>query len=187
MLDCLAFNMLNSFVKYFPQVFQNDYATIYAVPNLTAPSSEASLGVLDFSPSIQQFENTPTSTVANKKIGNITFSNSTSTWSDGGFMQGWGFYESYGNISARSAQSKNNILNLSVTSNQSGDTWVSYSLPLDLKTNNSILSFRYKVDNDYTWFTIILQNATTRYFFYKGHLTDQAFTTASFRYLMDKT
>jgi hypothetical protein len=157
----LTSSMLNSVVKYFPQVFKNDYATIYAVPPLTAPSPEASLGVLDFSHS-------------------LTFSAPTSTWSDDSFLQGWGFYESYGNVSAWSAHSDGNILNLRVTSNQNGDTWVSYSLPLDLKTKDSSLSFRYKVENDYTWFTLILQNASNRFFFYEGHLTDQTFTTKTF-------
>lgn len=303
--ELLTSSMLNSFVKYFPQVFKNDYATIYAVPPLTAPSPEASLGVLDFSPSLQQPENTtwtvpsftegwypyqqygevknyeskvvngtmnisetsnqsgdtwasyafsqlalnttiysslsfeynvennltwftlelwnstdnvffyighltgpdfsttefalpanqtvtriqvivetvtnaPAGTTASANIGNITFSAPISTWSDDSFLQGWEFYESYGNISTWSAHSDGNILNLSVTSNQSGDTWVSYSLPLDLKTKDSSLSFRYKVDNDYTWFTLILQNASNRFFFYEGHLTDHAFTTKTF-------
>ena len=49
-----------------------------------------------------------------------------------------------------------------------------------MKTNHSVLSFRYKVDNDYTWFTLVLQNASSRFFFYEGHSKDQAFTTESF-------
>ena len=66
--ELLTSSMLNSFVKYFSQVFKNDYATIYAVPPITAPSSEASLGVLDFSPSLEQPENTPTVNAANTNL-----------------------------------------------------------------------------------------------------------------------
>lgn len=54
--ELLSEVQLNSFLKYFPKVFKNDYATIYEVPHLTAPSPEASFAVLHFSPSLQSLE-----------------------------------------------------------------------------------------------------------------------------------
>jgi len=304
-VELLNSSILNSIVSYFPQVFKNDYATIYEVPPLTAPSSQASFGVLDFSPSLQKLENTtwiddsftkgwypyrqygeiknytsevrngtmeisvtsnqsggtwtsyalsglslnttiystlffryhvennltlftfqlwnstdkvffyvghlsdtdfttkvltlpanqtitrievivetvkdaPADTTARTYIDYIKFSAPTSTWKDDNFLRDWEFYKAYGNISDWSAHSNGDMLKMNVTSNQSGNVWVSYSLPLALETKDSVLSFRYKVDNDYTWFTIILQNASNMFFFYKGHLTDKVFTTKSY-------
>jgi hypothetical protein len=304
-VELLNSSILNSFVKYFPQVFKNDYATIYEVSPLTAPSSQASSGVFAFSPSLQSPENTtwiddsftegwnpyrqygevkncvsevsngtmnisvtsnqsgnvwasyalsglslnttiyptlsfryqvennltwftfqlwnstnevflyvghltdpdfatkaltlpenqtvtkielitetvkdaPADTTARAYIDYIKFSAPTSTWSDDNFLKDWEFYKTYGNVSGMNAYSNGDTLKIDVTSNQSGDVWASYSLPLALRTKDSVLSFRYKVDNDYTWFTIILQNASDRFFFYKGHLTDKAWTTKSY-------
>ena len=45
--------ILTSMINYFPKVFENVYVTIYEVPSLTPPSSNASLGVLYIPPSIQ--------------------------------------------------------------------------------------------------------------------------------------
>lgn len=304
-VELLNSSILNSVVKYFAQVFKNDYATIYEVSPLTAPSSQASFGVLDFSPSLQGPENTtwiddsftegwypyrqygevknyesevsngtmnisvtsnqsgniwasyallglslnttiysalsfeyrvennftwftlqlwnstsevffyvenlsdlnfatkvftlpenqtvtrielitetvkdaPADTTALADIDYIKFSTPTSTWSDDNFLKDWDFYETYGNVSDMNAYSNGDTLKINVTSNQSGNVWASYSLPLTLETKDSVLSFRYKVDNDYTWFTIILQNASDRFFFYRGHLTDKAWTTKSY-------
>lgn len=122
----------------------------------------------------------PTNTTANAFINSIEFSTPTLSWSDDTFLRDWNFYKQYGNVSDWHASSNGDLLKLSVTSNQSGGAWVSYSLPLSVETKNSVLSFRYKVDNDYTWFTLILQNASNRFFFYRGHLTDKTFTTLSY-------
>ncbi|MEM3873007.1 MAG: hypothetical protein QXE05_10665, partial [Nitrososphaeria archaeon] len=159
-VELLKFSTLNSIIKYFPQVLKNGYATIYEVPALTAPSSQASFGVLDFSPSFRKLENT--------------------TWVDYSFTKGWCPYRQYGNVKNYTSEVRNGIMKISVTSNQSGNIWVSYSLPLALKTKDSVLSFRYKVDNDYTWFTIQLRNASNEVFFYKAHMTDKTFTTRSY-------
>nr|MDO8044209.1 hypothetical protein [Candidatus Baldrarchaeota archaeon] len=298
-------DVLRSFIRYFPKVFENDYVTVFEVPSLTPPSSEGGLGVLHFSPFIQRQEatmwtddtftkgwcpylqhgevksfelkvkdgiaeisvtsnqpgtvwasyalsgltlnttifssfsfkyrvennltwftirlwnssgkvffyighltdrefttkifllpenqtitrieiivettkNAPANTTARAYIDYIKFSSLVFYWRDDDFSRDWAFYGKYGNVYNWNAHSNGDILEISVTSNQSGTVWVSYSLPLMLKTKNSILSFRYKVDNDYTWFTIILQNATDRFFFYIGHLTDREFTTKIF-------
>jgi hypothetical protein len=296
---------LSYLVNYFPKAIENSYATIYEVPPLTAPSSQASFGILDFAPTISTLENTtwtddsftegwhlyrqnegvknhqldvengtmeisvtsnqtgnswtswarsnlslntttypmvsfryyvgnnlswltfqlwnstsqvilyaghlsdtipttkdfilpkgqtinrievtvettdtaPAQTAARAYIDLIQFSAPTTTFEDDTFTKDWEFYQKYGNISDWNAHSNGNALEISVNSNQSGDTWVSYSHFLNLQTKNSVLSFRYKVDNDYTWFTIILQNASDRFFFYRGHLTDTTFTTKSY-------
>jgi len=298
-------NVLSSFVKYFPIVFKNEYVTIYEVPPLTPQSSEASLGILHFSPSLQNLTDTmwiddsftegwhpyrqygevksyesdvrngvmeisvtsnqsgtvwasyalsdlslntttystltfryrvendlswftlqlwnssnkvflyighltdkelttktvplpenqiitrieiivetvkdaPANTTACVYIDYIKFSPKVLSWKDDTFLRDWAFYKKYGNVYDWSAHSNGDILKINATSNQSGTVWTSYSLPLALKTKDSLLSFRYKVDNDYTWFTIILQNASHRFFFYKGHLTDKTFTTKSY-------
>jgi hypothetical protein len=153
---------LNSIVSYFPQVFKNDYATIYEVPTLTAPSSQASFGVLQFSHSLQKLEN--------------------ATWIDDSFTKGWYPYRQYGEAKNYTSQVRNGIMEISVTSNQSGNAWASYALSgLSLNTTiYSVLSFRYKVDNAYTWFTIQLRNASNHVFFSKGHMTDNTFTTISY-------
>lgn len=95
-------------------------------------------------------------------------------------MSDWAFYEEYGNISSSNVSSNGNVLKLSVTSNQSGDTWASYSLPLTMTTKNMFISFRYRVDNPYTWFTIVLDGPSQNYLFYQGHLSDEEFTTKTF-------
>src|SRR5208337_4274411 len=77
-VELLNSSILNSVVKYFPEVFENGYATIYEVTPLTAPSSQASFGVLDFSPSLQTLENT--------------------TWIDDSFTEGWYPYRQYGEV-----------------------------------------------------------------------------------------
>jgi hypothetical protein len=303
--ELLSTVQLSSFLKYFPKVFKNDYATVYEVPPLTAPSPGASFGVLHFSPSIQKIADTtwiddsftegwypyrqygevknytskvsngimeisvtsnqsggtwasyalselslnttiyptlsfrynvannltwftlqlwnstnqvflyvghlsatdfttkvltlpenqtitrieiivetvkdaPADTTAHAYIDCVKFSAPTSTWKEDTFLSDWEFYKTYGNVSDYSAHSNGDIVKINVTSNQSGTVWASYSLPLELKTKDSVLSFRYKVDNNSTWFTIILQNATHRFFFYRGHLTDRVFTTKSY-------
>jgi hypothetical protein len=158
--ELLSNIQLNSFLKYFSKVFQNGYATVYEVPPLTAPSPETSFRVMHFSPSIQKIAN--------------------STWIEDSFIDRWCPYSQYGEIKNYELKAENGIITLSVTSNQSGNIWASYALPLELKTKDSVLSFRYKVDNDYTWFTIVLQNATRHFSFYRGHLTDRVFTTKSY-------
>jgi len=122
----------------------------------------------------------PADTTAHAYIDYIKFSAPTSTWKDDNFLRDWAFYKAYGNISDWSAHSNGDTLKMNVTSNQNGNVWVSYSLPLALKTKDSVLSFQYKVDNDYTWFTIQLRDASNQVFFYKGHMTDNTFTTISY-------
>ncbi|MBN1245746.1 hypothetical protein JXA31_09165 [Candidatus Bathyarchaeota archaeon] len=303
--DLLNSNTLGYFFEYFPTVMKNDHVTIYEVPSLTPPSQEASLGVLNFAPSISNLENTtwiddsftqgwsafkqygnisdyelevsngimatsvtsnqtgniwagwsssglslnttfyqtlsfryhvennlawftfqlrnstdhvffysghlsatdfttkrftlpenqtitkievivetvneaPIETTAQAYMDFIQFSAPTTTFDDDTFMKDWEFYQKYGNISECNAYSDGNVYNINLLSNQSGNTWVSYSYPLNLQTKNSILSFRYKVDNDNTWFTIIIQNASKRFFFYQGQLADTTFTTKSY-------
>ena len=129
---------------------------------------------------VETVKDAPANTTASAAIASIQFLAPTMAWSDDTFSEAWTFYNQYGNISDTHASSNGDILKLNVTSNQSGDVWASYSLPLYVETKNSVLSFRYKVDNDYTWFTLILQNASNRFFFYKGHLTDKTFTTLSY-------
>lgn len=121
----------------------------------------------------------PAGTTAHAYIDYIKFSVPTSIWKDDAFLSDWELYKTYGNLSDYNAHSDGATLEINVTSNQSGTVWASYSLPLKLKSKDSILSFRYKVDNDHTWFTIILQNASHRFFFYRGHLTE-TFTTKSY-------
>jgi len=153
-------NVLSSFLKYFPVVFNNKYVTIYEVPLLTPQSPEAPLLVLHFSHSLQNLTDT--------------------TWIDDSFTKGWHAYRQYGEVKSSELKVQNGVMKISVTSNRSGNVWVSYATPIAIKTKNSNLSFRYKVDNDDTLFTIILQNASHRFFFYRGHLTDRTFTTKSY-------
>jgi len=296
--------ILTSMINYFPKVLENNYVTIYEVPSLTPPSSNASLGILHISPSIQPEDNAwiedsftegwhphrqygkiksyeseakngvltisvtsnqsgnvwvsyaysglklntsvhsvlafryrvennltwftlqlwnssnkvffyvghqtdrefttktftlaenqtitrievivetvkeaPANTTARAYVDYIKFSPPSLSWKDDTFLKDWTFYEKYGNVTDWKTQSNGDILKINVTTGQEGTVWVSYSLPLAIKTKNSILSFRYRVANEYTWFTVILQNATDRFFFYEGHLTDRTFTTKSF-------
>ena len=129
----------------------------------------------------------PVDTTACAYIDYIKFSPQIQYWKDDTFLRDWSFYKQYGDVYDWSAYSEGDVLKINVTSNHSGNVWISYSLPLNLKTKNSILSFRYRVDNDYTWFTIILQNASHRPFSYKGHLTDKTFTTKSYLLPDDQT
>jgi hypothetical protein len=122
----------------------------------------------------------PVGAVACTYIDYIKFSAPISSWKEDNFLSDWEFYETYGNISDYSARFNGDILEINVTSNQRGTVWASYSLPLNLKTKDSVLSFLYKVNNNYTWFTIILQNSTHRFFFYRGRLTDRFFTAKSY-------
>jgi len=305
-------NVLKSIINYYPKVIENDHATIYKVHPLTPPSTEASLGVLYFPPSMQKHEasewvedsftdgwypyrqygkvknymskikngtmavsvtsnqpgtvwasyalsnlslntttypiisfryraennltwftlqllnssnkvffykghltdkefttkvfslpenqtitkteivvetvkDAPTNTTAQACIGYIKFLSQTASWSDDNFLDDWEFYGKYGDVLNWSAYSDGEKLKLNVNPAHGGNVWISYSHPLYLKTKDSTLSFRYKVDNDYTWFTIILQTALNRFFFYKGHLTDKTFTTKSFSLPDDQT
>jgi hypothetical protein len=168
-VELLNPSILNSIVKYFPQVFKNDYATIYEVPPLTAPSSQASFGVLDFSPSLQKLENT--------------------TWIDDSFTKGWYPYRQYREVRNYTSEVRNGIMEISLTSNQSGNIWASYALSgLSLNTTiYSALFFRYRVANNLTWFTFQLWNSTDQVFFYAGHLSDIDFTTKSFLLPNDQT
>jgi hypothetical protein len=154
--------VLASMINYFPKVFENDHVTIYEVPSLTPPSSTASLGVLYISPLLQQSGN--------------------NVWIDDSFTEGWYPYRHYGKIKSYGWEVKNGILTISVTSNQSGNVWVSYAYS-GLKLNTSVysvLAFRYRVENDYTWFTLQLWNSSNKIFFYIGHQTDREFTTKIF-------
>ncbi|MCK4434565.1 hypothetical protein KAU92_03660, partial [Candidatus Bathyarchaeota archaeon] len=150
-------NVLSSFVDYFPKVFKSDYVTVYGVPLLNPPSPEASVAVLNLSPSLQKSEDT--------------------TWIDDSFAEGWFPYRQYGEVKSYEFEVRDGIAEISVTSNQSGNVWISYSLPLALKTDDSTISFRYRVDNDHTWFTIQLRNASNHVFFHEGRLTHKVFTT----------
>lgn len=155
-------NVLSSFVKYFPKVIENDYVTIYKVPSLTPPSPDASVGVLHFSPSLQKLEET--------------------VWIDDSFTEGWYPYRQYGEVGSYESEVMDGIMEISVTSNQSGTVWASYALSdLSLNTTTySALSFRYRVENNFTWFTLQLWNSSNKVFYYIGHLSDKEFTTRVF-------
>jgi hypothetical protein len=153
-------SILASMINYFPKVLENSYVKIYEVPPLTPPSPNASLGVLHLPPSIQRSED--------------------GTRIEGSSIEGWALHEKYGNALYWGAQPDGGVLKVSVTSGQEGTVWVSYLLPLAIKTKNSMLSFRYKVGNKYTWFTIMLHNTTSRCFFHTERLTDRVFTTKTF-------
>jgi len=152
--------VLNSFVEHFPKVFENCYVAVYEVTSLVPPSAEASFGILHLLPSPQKLEDT--------------------TWVDDLFVEGWYPYRKYGNVESYKSEVKNGIMEISVTSNQSGTVGISYSLVLGLEAKDFVLSFRYKVDNDYTWFTINLRNASDQVFFHKGNFTDKVFSTKSY-------
>jgi hypothetical protein len=161
--------LFKDFLPYFPKVFVNDAVTIYEVPSLTPSSTEASVGVLHFSPSRQGQEDT--------------------TWIDDSFTEGWHPYRQYGEVKNHESKVQNGIMELSVTSNQSGTIWASYALSgLSLNTTiYSALFFRYRVANNLTWFTFQLWNSTDQVFFYAGHLSDRDFTTKSFLLPNDQT
>jgi hypothetical protein len=119
-------------------------------------------------------------TTATGYLDFVRFSAPITKFEDDNFVEGWEFYQQYGNISNSNAYSNGDIFEIRTVSNQTGNVWTSYSVPIKLQTKNSVLSFRYKVENDYTWFTIVLHNESTRFFFYKGQLTDKTFTTKSY-------
>lgn len=160
---------MKSIINYFPKVFENDHATIYEVPHLTPPSTEASLGVLYFPPSMQKHE--------------------ASEWVEDSFTDGWYPYRQYGSVKSYVPQIINGSIEASVTSNQPGNVWASYALSnLSLNTTTyPVISFRYRVENDFTWFTLQLLNSSNKVFFYKGHLTDKTFTTKSYSLPDDQT
>jgi len=155
-------NVLSSFVDYFPKVFKSDCVTVYEVPLLTPPSPEASVAVLNLLPSLQESED--------------------AMWIDDSFTEGWYAYRQYGEIKSYEVEVRDGIAEISVTSNQSGIVWASYALSgLALNTTNcSVLSFRYRVANNFAWFTIQLWNSSNNIFYYVGHLTDKDFTTKTF-------
>lgn len=161
--------LFKDFLPYFPKVFVNDAVTIYEVPSLTPSSTEASVGVLHFSPSLQGQEDT--------------------TWIDDSFTEGWHPYRQCGEVKNYESKVQNGIMELSVTSNQSGNIWASYALSgLSLNTTiYSALFFRYRVANNLTRFTFQLWNSTDQVFFYAEHLSDTDFTTKSFLLPNDQT
>ena len=296
-------NIMSAFFTYFSKVFYNSYATIYEVPLLTAPTSSASLGVINFPPTLSErnewiddtftsewhlnrqygetasftdvqnglfqisveskqsgsvwtsysrsnlslnttifpllsfnyrvlnnctyftvqllnstnqiiscswhlssssfntktlvlpenqtitsielivetTENSADGTIACVEIDYIRFYEPQSAWKDNASSNYlWSFYKLSGNVSDYSINAEGETKFLGVTSNQSGSVWVSYSIPLELKTSNSILNFRYKVSNDYSRMTVILQNDTSRFFFYVGNLASKELTSLSF-------
>jgi hypothetical protein len=143
-------------INYFPKVFENSYVTIYEVPSLIPPSSNASLGVLYPSPLIQS----------------VTL----------GGSNGWHLHRRYGKIKNYELNTSNGILIISITSNQSGNVWVSYTYS-GLKLNTSIYStfvFRYRVDNNLTWLTLQLWNSSNKVFFCIKHQAAREFTTRNF-------
>jgi len=160
--------ILTSMINYFPKVLENSYVTIYEVPSLTPPSSNASLGVLHISPSIQPEDN---------------------AWIEDSFTEGWHPHRQYGKIKSYESEAKNGVLTISVTSNQSGNVWVSYAYSgLKLNTSvHSVLAFRYRVENNLTWFTLQLWNSSNKVFFYVGHQTDREFTTKTFTLAENQT
>jgi len=153
-------NVLNSFVEHFPKVFENDYVVVYEVTSLVPPSPQASFGILHFLPSPQKLED--------------------AIWVDDSFVEGWYPYRKYGDVQSYESEVRNGIMEISVTSNQSGIVGISYSLPLALEAKDFLLSFRYKVENDYTCFTINLHNASDQVFFHKGNFTEKTFSTKSY-------
>jgi hypothetical protein len=155
---------------YFRHLSDRDFTT------KVATSLPANQTITRIEVRVETTKDTPADTTAHAYIDYIKFSAPTSTWKDDN-LRDWTYYGKYGNVYDWSAHSNGDILKINVTSNQEGNVWVSYSLPLTLKTKDSFLSFRYRVDNDYTWFTIILHNASHRFFFYRVHLTDKTFAT----------
>ena len=184
----------NNFTWFTFQLRNSSNSVIFYQGNLSAKDFKTMEFVLPQNQIITKIEilvetikDAPTNTTALASIDYIIFSSIVSSWSDDTLLSNWEFNEKYGNIISWSALSNGDILKLNVTSNQKGNVWVSYSHPLFLKTKDSIINFRYKVDNDYTWFTVILQTASNKYFFYKGHLIDKEFTIKSFSLPDDQT
>ncbi len=152
-------------------------ATHLTKEELTLPQNQTVTGIEVV---VETTDKAPAETAAYAHIDFIQLSAPVTSFEDESFTKDWEFYRDYGDISEESAHYDKNNFQITIISNQIGNTWLSYSHTLNLQTKNSVLSFRYKVDNDYTWFTIILQNATNRFFFYRGHLTDTTFTTKSY-------
>lgn len=160
--------ILKTFLKYFPKVFESDNVTIYEVSHFSHKALEQTLGVFSYPSHLQE----------------------NSMWTEDfedSLNKRWRLYSTFGKIKDHEMKIENGIMKLSVVSNQTGNVWISYSYPLNFKTKNSMLYFRYKVDNDYTWFTVILQNTTHRFFIYAGHLTDKTFTTKTYPLPDDQT
>ena len=152
-------SVLKSFIEHFRKVFENDYVTVYEVPPLIPPSSNASLGVFHFYLPTQKLEDT--------------------SWVEDSFTEGWRPYRQWGKVKHYESKVENGIMEITVISNQSGNVWASYTFT-DLAFNTSTystLAFRYRVENDLTWFTLQLWNSSNKVFFYAGHLTDRTFTT----------
>ena len=129
---------------------------------------------------IETKTDSPINTAAGVQVDFIKFYTPKYEWYDSTYSDFWSLYGTYGDVSNYSISSVGEMKKISVTSNQTGKVWASYSIPLNLVTKNSVLSFKYKVDNDFSRFTVILQNDTTRFFYYIGNLKDNDFDTLSF-------
>lgn len=175
-LTWFTFQLWNSTNQVFLHVGHLS-ATDFTKKVLTLPENQT---VTRIETIVETIKDAPADTTAHAYIDYIKVSSQVISWKDDTFSRDWAFYGKYGDVYDWSKDSDGDILKINVISNQSGVVWVSYSLPLAQETKDSILSFRYKVDNDYTRFTIILQNTSHRFFFCKGHLTDKTFTTKSY-------
>ncbi len=130
---------------------------------------------------VETSDEAPAGLAARVYLDYIRLSKVAQSWRDDNFKRDWAFYDEYGEIQQYNASSDGQTFAMSVMSNQSGNVWVSYSVPLALQTNNSLLSFRYRVRNSLSWFTVKLWNSSDQGFFYMGHLTDSDFTRRSFQ------
>jgi len=141
-------------LPFFPIVFKNNEVTICEVPLLSPPDHDSSFGILHITPP---------------------------TWVDDSFV-GWTFDRTIEDVASYGSSIDNGTFHIWEKSDQVGRTWVCYSLsPLSLNTTiYRELSFRYRVEGDYTWFSIILLNSTNHWISQRLHLSDKSFTTTAF-------
>jgi len=146
--------LFKDLLPFFPIAFENDEVTIYEVPPLSPPDWDSSFGIMHI--------NSP-------------------SWIDSSFVE-WTFDRTIERVVIYGSSTDDNIFHIWEKSDQVGRTWVCYSLSslsLDTKIYHE-LSFRYRVEGNYTWLSIILLNSTNHWVSHRLHLSDKSFKTISF-------
>lgn len=181
------YNVINSQSLFTIQLWNSTDQVFFYIGHLSSTEFADKTSSLPVNQTVNKIElivetktDSPINTTVGVQVDFIKFYTPINEWYDSTSSDFWSFYRTYGDVSNYSMSSVGEMKKISVTSNQNGKVWASYSIPMELVTKNSVLSFKYKVDNDFSRFTVILQNDTTRFFYYIGDLKDNDFKTLSF-------
>jgi hypothetical protein len=137
--------LLTFLLQYLPIAFQNSAVTIYKVPSFYAPNLGQS---------------------------NIALLNVPASKLESNLSSGWIWGPTYGDVKQFNATLQNGSLDISQTSGQDGDTWVSYVQKVNMTTNDyGLFGFTYNVfDPSTTWLTVGLLSNNDQWITYFNHL-----------------